>query len=278
MNNFITRTITGTVFIAIIIGSILADKYVFAGLFLLFTILGIHEFYRLIESNNIKPQKLAGIIEGVLIYAVIFGYLPSVLTFLQLMLCIGFSIILLFSIFIFELFRKKENPFLNIAATFLGVLYIALPFGILNIFYNLTHLDAKYPEILLMFFFIIWTYDTGAYLTGKYLGRHKLFERISPKKTWEGLIGGMILSLGLTVILSRYFIFYSSLEWSIFACVTIAGSTFGDLSESLLKRSVNIKDSGTIFPGHGGLLDRFDSVLLAAPFCLIYIIINSFLK
>ncbi len=271
INNFLLRTITGLLFVVLVIGSILLNQYVFGGLFLIFTILGMDEFYRLVENDKVKPQKISGIITGALIYICLF----TIYDF-------GFNLFillaLLFPVIIFELFRKKENPVINISVTLFGIIFIAIPFGMLNLLYSPDFIISKYPELLLGFFLIIWLYDTGAYIFGNLFGRHKMFERISPKKTWEGFAGGAIFSLLLVFILSNYFKYYNSYEWLIFAAITIISATFGDLSESLLKRSVGVKDSGKIFPGHGGILDRFDSVFIAAPFSFLCAFILNLLK
>ena len=273
LNNLIIRSITGIIFIILIIGSLITNNYLFGTIFLIFTILGMLEFYGIVEDDILNPMKLIGIIIGSIIYILIFSCTIDIKNILLIYLCIP----AIFPIFIAGLFSKKGNPFLNISITILGIIYIAFPFSLLNIFLMYTQHVTKFPELLLMFFIVIWTYDTGAYLSGILLGRHKLFERISPKKTWEGLIGGLIITLSLTYILSEYFTYLSKIEWMLFSLITIISATFGDLSESLLKRSANIKDSGNIFPGHGGILDRFDSVFLAAPFTLIYIYIIEYI-
>jgi phosphatidate cytidylyltransferase len=143
----------------------------------------------------------------------------------------------------------------------------------LNLLYNSGPMVVESgPAIVLSFFLIIWTYDTFAYLTGILVGKHRLFPRVSPKKTWEGTAGGFIFGLAATFLLSKYFTDFDLLNWLIIASIIMVFGTFGDLSESLLKRSLNIKDSGNILPGHGGLLDRFDAVLMAAPAVFVYIV------
>lgn len=134
---------------------------------------------------------------------------------------------------------------------------------------NFTHHSIS---LLLGFFIVIWTNDTFAYLSGMFIGRHKFFERISPKKTWEGTAGGLVFGLAAGYILSLFFDDFSLSEWLGYALTIIIFGTFGDLFESLIKRTLGLKDSGNIMPGHGGILDRFDSILLAAPFAFIYIV------
>ncbi len=134
---------------------------------------------------------------------------------------------------------------------------------------------SYHPHNLLGYFFILWTYDTGAYLAGSKFGKHKLFERISPKKTWEGAIGGALLALTIAYIISLYFTSFSMTNWMIIAIIIIITGTLGDLVKSSFKRSINIKDSGNIIPGHGGILDRFDALFLSAPFVLCYLYITQ---
>ncbi len=224
------------------------------------------EFYKLVKNDNINPQTY-------------FGLLIAVILFLPTLLYSGFGIpldlfplliVLPFFVFIRELYSKAVKPFTNIAYTLLGTLYLSLP---LFLFYLLSlHGENGYDyHIILGFFFLLWSSDTGAYFAGKFLGKHKLFERISPKKTWEGFFGGMAFALLVAVLLSKYFIVFSLTKWIIVALIIIVAGALGDLVESLFKRSIQIKDSGAILPGHGGFLDRFDGLFIAAPFVYLYL-------
>ncbi len=182
---------------------------------------------------------------------------------------------LIFSVFIVELYRKKTQPFGNIAYTILSLIYIALPLSLLN-FMVMQSGENKSdviftPQILLGFLYLMWASDTGAYISGSLLGKHKLFERISPKKTWEGSIGGGIITIGTAYVISIFYTELSFMDWAIIALINVVIGTLGDLTESMLKRSINIKDSGNILPGHGGILDRFDSLLIAAPIVYVYL-------
>jgi phosphatidate cytidylyltransferase len=158
------------------------------------------------------------------------------------------------------------------AFTLLGIIYIALPLSLLNCFFSPWAIPHK-PDFafLLGYFVLLWLNDTGAYLMGKATGKHLLFQRISPKKTWEGIAGGFIAGLLAAWGLSRFFTQLSPVHWLIMAVLIILFGTFGDLVESMLKRSMQVKDSGNLLPGHGGVLDRFDGVLLSAPVVYIYI-------
>jgi phosphatidate cytidylyltransferase len=277
MSNFWARTITGLSMVFILLAALWFSGWVFAVIFLIITILGLWEFYGLIAGENCQPQKYYGIIAGVLLYlsAVLvylgpwshslydhppFAFIPFLI-----------PIALFFVAFIVEIYRNKPNPLVNIATTTLGFFYIALPFSLLVYFSRPEVLHfLGMPVILAGYFAFTWIYDTTAYLYGKQFGRHKFFERISPKKTWEGTIAGGVVTL--VAAFGLYFLVpdLPLTDWMFLAILVIFFGTHGDLVESLLKRSLNIKDSGTILPGHGGILDRFDTMLISAPFVFLY--------
>jgi len=265
VNNFIKRTLTGTVFVAVLLGSTFWNQYSFAFLFLIVTILGVWEFYTLSEKGNNQPSKLIGTIAGAVLF--ISNALVCMDFFNYKILLINIPII--FFIFIIELYSKAEKPFQNIAFTLLGIIYVALPFSLLN---YITSYNGTYNyQLLFGFFFILWSNDTGAYLSGSAIGKHKLFLRVSPGKSWEGSIGGAILSYIVAFIISGWYTNITRIDWMIIATILIVIGTFGDLVESLFKRSIDVKDSGNILPGHGGILDRFDSLILATPFVFTYL-------
>jgi phosphatidate cytidylyltransferase len=180
---------------------------------------------------------------------------------------------------IIELYRKKEKPLINAAVTIFGLIYVALPVSLLNSMNNPAGgtVFHHFPAYLTAYFLFTWIYDTGAYLVGKNFGKHKFFERISPKKTWEGTIGGTIVVIAATV--GFYFITEGILFIHLLALtgLVILFGTFGDLAESLFKRSLNLKDSGNILPGHGGILDRFDTIFVSAPFVFLYFVFQIIL-
>ncbi len=232
-------------------------------------VLGMWEFYGLLSKTGVQPQKILGIITGVVIFTANFLLAAKYTEDNRIFL---FAIPLLILIFIVELYRQKDQPFNNISFTLFGISYIALPFSLLNYFaFNkLTNFQFD-PKIVLGFIFLIWLNDTGAYLSGMTLGKHKLFERISPKKTWEGSIGGALFTCLAAFVISLFFKELTTLQWIIMSPIVVLTGTFGDLAESLFKRSINIKDSGNILPGHGGILDRFDSLFLSIPAGYIYL-------
>jgi phosphatidate cytidylyltransferase len=180
---------------------------------------------------------------------------------------------LIFLFFISALYQKTEDVFVNLGFKILGIIYIAIPFGLMNIVANLGIAGQEKPEpiFLIAFFVLVWANDTFAYLSGITLGKHRLFERISPKKSWEGSIGGAIITMTLAGFLGHYTQIFDSVSWVILAAIIIFTATFGDLAESLLKRHTQVKDSGSIMPGHGGILDRFDAAIFSIPFYLFFL-------
>jgi len=267
MNNFFKRTLSGTVFVLLLVGSIIWNQYSFGILFAIITAFTIYEFHKLTNGQeNICVNPVLAVIGGIILFINSFLYAYEIFSE-KIFLIYGIFIILAF---IAELYRQKSQPIHNWAYLLLGQIFIALPFALLNFIYF--HLDNDCQKyILLAVFVIIWVNDTGAYLTGITIGKRRLFERISPKKSWEGFFGGAIFALLPAYIFSLFISELSLLEWIIFAQIIVVFGTFGDLIESLLKRTLNVKDSGNIIPGHGGLLDRFDSMLLAVPAIFIYL-------
>ena len=181
-------------------------------------------------------------------------------------------ILLILLLFIFELYYSRENHFISIAITLFGIVYVVIPMSTLNFiaFAGIDHSEYTY-EYLLAMFIMIWLNDSGAYLIGSMIGKHKLFESVSPKKSWEGTIGGLIVTLASACVVSLYFDGINLYQWLIFALIVVVFGTYGDLVESQLKRMAGVKDSGNIMPGHGGLLDRFDSTLFVAPMIFLYL-------
>jgi phosphatidate cytidylyltransferase len=269
MNNFITRTLSGIIYVGAVSASILLGPATFTVFFALLTGLALWEFYNLIDKQlNTTMKKSIAIFGGVYLFVSGFLSFAGILPFRYVSL---WFLVMLF-LLIRELYNKKTNPFQETAMVFFGQLYIALPLMIMGrLAYPLDGTGTYFPFLLMAFFVLIWVYDTGAYLVGVTFGKHRLFERISPKKSWEGLIGGVILSVIASVGISYLLPGHMSIwQWVGFALVTVTFGTWGDLVESMIKRSLNVKDSSNMIPGHGGLLDRIDSCLMAIPAAVIY--------
>ncbi len=270
MSNLAQRFITGIIGVSIMIGAILWNEYSFSALFLFITVMAMCEFYSWCEKNAIQPQKFMGVLIGMLVF-LFFSYFNN--TFIPVKL---FVVILplVFCIFIRELYAKSENPFTNIAITILGVVYLALPMALMNLIsqFGLENSSGNYhPKIIIGYLFIVWASDIGGYFFGKKFGKRKLFERISPNKTWEGSMGGTLSALVMAFVVSNYFSDLHLIDWLILAAIVVAAGTLGDLVESMFKRSIHIKDSGNTLPGHGGFLDRFDAIFISAPFVFTYL-------
>jgi phosphatidate cytidylyltransferase len=276
MNNFIVRTITAVFFVAAIVSCFLrAEAMIF--LFALVTGLTIWEFTGLVnDRENVSVNRMICTVAGVYFFLAMAGYnsgitpagvfVPYLITLVYLMVA--------------ELYLKQPDPVNDWAYTMMSQLYIALPFSMINVLaFRSVGSDITYTYLIpLSVFFFLWVNDAGAYICGSLLGKHKLFPRISPGKSWEGSIGGGILVMIVAVILWHLSEQYhvndlqlSALEWAGLGLVVVIFGTWGDLVESLFKRTLGIKDSGHILPGHGGMLDRFDSTLMAFPSAVVYL-------
>jgi phosphatidate cytidylyltransferase len=268
-NNLTQRTITGLLGAAGIITGVCLSEWTYFTIFFIICFFALLEFYKLVGMDGLAPLKAFGTFCGMVIYCLSFT--------IELNKFPASYYIIIFPLvsfaYLIKLYKKFERkPFTNIAYTFLGVFYVAIPFALLNVAAFDYGVDGGYNfEIIFGCLFILWASDTGAYFAGTFFGKRKLFERISPKKSWEGFFGGAALALIFTFGIAHYFTTLSLTQWTIVGVIIIVGGTFGDLIESLLKRSIEIKDSGTALPGHGGFLDRFDGLLISAPFIVTYL-------
>ena len=274
MKNFIVRTITGVFFVAAIVVSFL-NPMAMAFLFALVTGLTIWEFCGLVnERPFVQVNQFISTVAGVYLFLAMAGHCSGFVNTDTVFIPYLITIIYLL---IAELYLKAKDPINNWAYTMLPQLYIALPFSMLNVlaFPQTGHYSFVLP---LSVFVFLWMNDTGAYCVGSLLGRHKLFPRVSPGKSWEGSIGGGLLVIGVAVLIwylleqhlpgeSQFTVWH----WAGLGLTVVVFGTWGDLVESLLKRTLGIKDSGNILPGHGGMLDRFDSSLLAIPAAVVYL-------
>lgn len=276
MKKLLVRTLTGAFFVALVTFSVLFSPTVLFNVFLVFACLGLYEYRSMLQQKGIRLPVLFYVI-GMGVY-----FLLSVeaLQFpFQRVLLLAFCLLLLFMVA--GLFRKDFTEAVAVIGYgFMGILWIVLPFSLLNLFplvggKALAHLPSMGQWLLLAFFITVWANDTFAYLVGSLFGKHAMCARISPKKTWEGTLGGALLTLALACFYSRMFGFLSLSVcfWAGFAILTVLMGTLGDLVESMFKRFAGVKDSGNILPGHGGVLDRFDSTLMALPFVTLYVIL-----
>lgn len=255
MNDILVRSLTGVVFVAIVLGALWFGTWVSFVVMGLIGTIGLHEFYTLKKSPMYGPTRWLSIVLGVFGYAI---YTLMYFDKLDLFFIPHVALLPLLTIFIVEIYRNKAQPLENTSLSFFGWIYIMMPLYLLAFLANHSFLYALAPLVL------TWTNDTFAYLGGRYLGKKSLFDRISPKKTWEGTIIGVCFSAVAGFVISNY-TGSSMLFWMVSAILVAIASILGDLFESLFKRSLNIKDSGKLLPGHGGILDRFDATLFAVP-------------
>ena len=250
------------------VGSVLIHPVFFMAVFLFILITGMTEFYRLAPKPEIKPMRIPGIAAGVILFLALFleRFAGTGETILLLIPAAGLILLVI------PLYRPNAEPLMSASFTFLGIIYVAVPVSLFNLLvYNPYHESFNYQVVLFMFV-ILWLNDTGAYITGMLIGKHKMFPRISPKKSWEGVAGGLFLALITTWLARPLFPDIPVMHLWILCPVIVVTGTLGDLVESAWKRAAGVKDSGNIMPGHGGILDRFDSLILAAP--AVYITIN----
>lgn len=271
LKNLITRALTGIIFVAILLGAIVYGPFSFLILFSIITGLSLWEFYRLVRHyENASIKRVVSSLGGIYLFVASFIYANGYSTGDIFLPYLAF---LLYT-FISELYFKDSNPINNWAFAMLPQIYCAGSFSLLNFMTAVPNPEGGItyqPLFVLAIFIFVWANDTGAYLVGSTMGKHRLFERISPKKSWEGFFGGMIVVLLVSQIFSWYIEEISWYHWLALSAIIVIFATWGDLTESLLKRTLGVKDSGNVLPGHGGMLDRFDSVMMATPAAYIYI-------
>lgn len=275
MSSFTQRAITAVGFLVVMITGIYISSYSLFALFGLISFLGVWEYQTLValypfnQHTTLQRDKWILSVMGLLVYALI-GLVSMHLLPLWALL---FILPLVFLLFIKELFdAKSPNPFVRVALNITGLLYLVVPLAMINTIVNEN--NTFEPNRIMGMLLLIWANDTGAYVLGSKIGKTPFFKRISPKKTWEGTISGMITTLILAAILGFVFNELSVIQWYGVAVCVIIFSTLGDLVESMLKRNLGIKDSGTILPGHGGILDRFDALLLVVPYIALWILMT----
>jgi len=274
MKNFTLRLLTGIVYVATITFCVIFSPYTFLALFLIVIYFCLKEFYQLLNiGKEIKINPYLHGAGGALLFLVVFLFTSGIA---------GRSVLSLYLLYIvgvivYELYARQKNPIARLSSIFFGQVYIALPLSLLNL---LAFPSVKIPPVaepsgyqwiwIIALLVIIWANDTGAYLVGVRFGKHRLCERISPKKSWEGFFGGLGFTIIFAFTLSHFFPQTAWYHWVGLSIGVVVFSTYGDLFESLIKRTVEVKDSGHSLPGHGGFLDRFDSLLFAVYAMVFY--------
>lgn len=282
MNNFIVRTLTGVAFVSVLVASIVYSPFTFGALFAVVTALSTMEFCNIVNKQaGVQTNVFISILASLMLFFAVFAYSCGYANMALLMPSSVFLPYLLTIIYLLvsQLYSGRENALASWAFTMMGQLYVALPFALLNsiafVPYPSAPLGTAYIFMYpLAVFIFLWSSDSGAYCVGSLLGKkipYRLFPSISPNKSWIGSIGGTLLCVGVGAIISRFEPSLTLIQWMGFGLVVAIFGTWGDLVESQIKRQLGIKDSGNVLPGHGGMLDRFDSSLLAIPASLIYL-------
>ena len=271
LKNFIQRVLTGILFVAVIVTAIFVHPLLFAGVFTVVVGVLIHEFYALTKYDGLIWQRYTGIISGMYLFfssCLFAGHYVGNVIFIP-------YILILLALLISCLYVRNHHPVAQWGLICFTQFYFA---GLLSFLAYVPYIQSSEynPFFVLMVFVFIWLFDSGAYLIGSWKGKHRLFPRISPRKSWEGFFGGLAVVAITALVLSKYYLDMTWYYWLLFAVITVISATYGDLIESLLKRTYGVKDSGKIFPGHGGAFDRFDSVILASPF--VYIFFELFIR
>ena len=277
MKNLIIRAITGALFVIILVGGIVFNPYSLLILFTIITAMTVWEFTTIVNRHmHLHVNRFITTVAAAYLFVAVWAFNTNIMgaeVFIPYLISILYLLVS-------EIYFDRPDNIQNWGMTFMAQLYIALPFASLNTlsFINTTAGVTYYFWYALSLFIFLWASDTGAYLFGSWLGKHHLFPRISPKKSWEGSIGGGITAIAASQVIAYFIPFAETLTpltshllWAGLALLTVIVGTWGDLVESLLKRRLGIKDSGNILPGHGGMLDRFDSSLLAIPAAVVYV-------
>lgn len=284
LQNLVVRALTGIAFVAVMVCGILHSPATFGLLFTIITCLSVWEFTGIVNQRaDVNVNRFITTVAGGCLFVGFFGYAAGVagggVLFVPWLLSMIYMIVS-------ELYLQRESPLNDWAYSMMAQIYVALPFSLLCLLdfsgigvagsplLNLSSqpcVTIPGSWLVLAIYVLLWLNDTGAYCVGSLLGRHKLFPRVSPGKSWEGSIGGAVVCLAVALVAARYLPALTMLQWAGFALIVVVFGTWGDLVESLLKRQMGIKDSGHILPGHGGMLDRFDSSLLAIPAVVVYL-------
>lgn len=277
MRNLVVRALSGVALFIVVVAAAYGGRYSYGALLGVILFVGMLEFYRLAAASDARPQLVSGLVAGMTLFITGFTYFVGSGTTegIDWAMVLGGAIyfaLLIPATFIIELFKNSTTPLRNIATTLMGVWYVAFPLTLMLFIPLMLGGGAWSAEAFLFYLFIVWANDVFAYLVGMSIGKHRLCERISPKKSWEGFIGGIAGAIGMGAI-GAMVVGGSTIMWMGLAAIVALTGVLGDLVESMFKREAGIKDSGNIIPGHGGMLDRFDAVLISSPFAFIYLVI-----
>jgi phosphatidate cytidylyltransferase len=265
LSNLTLRIIFGLIGAALVVAGVWYNEWTFLILFGLICGISLTEFFHLLAKSNMPLNKSFAVATGLLLFVINYLVQNNTLPSSYYYVIIAF----VFLLFLIELFQTNLHPFHRIANTFWGVVYIALP---LSLFSSIAFIHGSYDQGLVMgILLLLWANDIGGYIGGVSFGKHKLFERVSPKKTWEGSIGGALFGLGTARVCAHFFPSILLKDWIVLSLLIIVFGSIGDLVESLFKRNLSVKDSGNLIPGHGGFLDRFDGLFIASPFLIVYL-------
>ncbi len=276
MNDIVTRAVTGFFFLIVMIGGVVLHEYSYLILFSLLVVLCISEYHAIIHDLLTSTEKwkttykIINTVFSVIIFGIVFLVAKQSIPLISLSLLCGFPLTWL----VIEMYTKSERPFYNVCLNSMAIFYLAIPLSSASLL--AFHAGEYSWHYLLAIMIFAWSNDSFAYLFGRFFGKHKLFERISPKKTWEGFFGGMLGAAGFAYIIWLLFPRWTGhsvtlTTYIILAIITTITSTYGDLAESMIKRNLQIKDTGNVLPGHGGFLDRFDGLIFSLPACTLYL-------
>lgn len=270
MKEFGRRALTAVFFVAVVLGCTLLSPYSQGFLFLTIVFAGVQEYYQMSEKRGLEPMKWAGMALAGFLYFSTFLFVNG----MHWSGLIWLNLLLPFVFFIRMIFDHRQNAFTDLGDTLAGIVYGAIPISLLNFLPGMAGLPSFSPYLILGIFFIIWANDTFAYITGKLIGKNKLYEKVSPGKTWEGTAGGFIFAIATALLYSRFYTELPMMDWIFLGGIISITGTLGDLVESKIKRLSGVKDSGKILPGHGGILDRFDAFIFCIPFVALYFVLT----
>lgn len=265
MNDLLKRTLTGGVYVASVLAAICFNPIISSIYFGIIGLVALTEFYNVAKNKYQISNSILAYLTAIALYTTVALYSFNIDFKLPLLI----SVVLVIANFIAALYQKNEEPFTSIAFLICGLIYIILPISTTNLIiqYN----SEFQPLLLLSVFILAWCNDTFAYLTGVKFGKHRLFERHSPKKSWEGFVGGFLFTIIAGIVISKFSNIFAMQHWIVISIIVSIIGTLGDLVESMFKRQMGVKDSGKILPGHGGILDRFDILFIVLPIVWVYL-------